>query len=130
MVVVGFDGSTTSEHALHYAAGLADRQGSELVVVHALTMPYDPLWTGQTAADTLTRASLEKSVHELAAERGVTATFVTAFGDAATVLTRIADEEKADAIVVGASTTPVHKLFGSTAVRAVRQCPCPVTVVP
>lgn len=130
MVVVGFDGSPTSEHALHYAAGLAERQGSELVVVHALAMPYDPFWAGQAAADTLTKTSLEKSVHEIAAECGVTATFVTAFGDAATVLTRIADEEKADAIVVGASTTPVHKLFGSTAVRAVRQCPCPVTVVP
>lgn len=130
MVVVGFDGSPTSEHALHYAAGLARRQDAKIVAVHAVSMPYDPLWASAATADTMVRGTLEDTVQELATECGIRASFVTAFGEAATVLTRIAGEQQADAIVVGASTTPVHRLFGSTAVKAVRQCPCPVTVVP
>src|ERR1700677_873971 len=37
-LVVGVDGSDTSERALFYAFGLARRQGSRIVAVHAVAM--------------------------------------------------------------------------------------------
>jgi nucleotide-binding universal stress UspA family protein len=45
-------------------------------------------------------------------------------------LHRIAREICADAIVVGASTKPGHRLAGSLALRLVRARKWPVTVVP
>lgn len=130
VVVVGFDGSTTSEHALHYAIGLAGRQGASVLAVHVLSAPYDPFWASQAAADPTVRSGLQETVKDVAAHTDVPVTFTTAFGDPAAVLSRIATDRRADAIVVGASTAAVHKFFGSTAVRTVRNCPCPVTVVP
>lgn len=130
LVLVGFDGSTTSERALHYAMGLARRQGATLLAVHAVNLPYDPITAAQVAADVTTRRGLEEAVEKIAADCGVPSAFVTTIGEPAATLSRIATERHADAIVVGASTALVHRLFGSTAVRAVRHCPCPVTVVP
>ncbi|MCU1663055.1 MAG: universal stress protein UspA, partial [Pseudonocardia sp.] len=51
-------------------------------------------------------------------------------GDPFTELARIADEVRADAVVVGASTQAGHRLIGSLAVRLVRAGRWPVTVVP
>jgi nucleotide-binding universal stress UspA family protein len=51
-------------------------------------------------------------------------------GDAYNELARIADEVKADAVVVGASAQAGHRLIGSVAVRLVRAGRWPVTVVP
>ncbi|HEX4288027.1 MAG TPA: universal stress protein [Trebonia sp.] len=45
-------------------------------------------------------------------------------------MSRIAQETRADAIVVGASLKAGHRLLGSLAVRLVRAGKWPVTVVP
>jgi nucleotide-binding universal stress UspA family protein len=42
----------------------------------------------------------------------------------------VADEVRADAVVVGASTKAGHRLVGSLAVRLVKAGRWPVTVVP
>ena len=47
-----------------------------------------------------------------------------------TELVRIADDERADLVVVGASARAGHRLVGSIAVRLVRAGRWPVTVVP
>ena len=57
-------------------------------------------------------------------------TFVTARGDAFHEIARVAQETRADAIVVGASLKAGHRLLGSLAVRLVRAGKWPVTVVP
>jgi len=57
-------------------------------------------------------------------------TFITAHGDAYHEITRIAEETRADAIVVGASLKAGHRLLGSLAVRLVKAGKWPVTVVP
>jgi nucleotide-binding universal stress UspA family protein len=56
--------------------------------------------------------------------------FVTEQGDPYGVLARVADESRADAVVVGASAQAGHRLIGSVAVRLVRAGRWPVTVVP
>ncbi|MCQ0009913.1 universal stress protein [Actinomadura madurae] len=56
--------------------------------------------------------------------------FVAEQGDPYGVLARVADEVRADAVIVGASAQAGHRLVGSVAVRLVRTGRWPVTVVP
>ena len=75
-------------------------------------------------------ASLRVRAEEVAKDLGISVRFIAAHGDAYRVIKRIADEERVDAIVVGASAKAGHKLIGSLAVRLVRAGKWPVTVVP
>jgi nucleotide-binding universal stress UspA family protein len=132
-LVVGVDGSDPATRALYYALGLARRQHSSVIAVYAATIPagYDAaLGTAQYQASLEVAAELKPKIQALAADYHVKTTFVAVAGDPATVLTAIAAAHHADGIVLGASQTIAHKLFGSTALRAVRRCRCPVTVVP
>jgi len=61
---------------------------------------------------------------------GLPVTFVVARGDPYTELKRVADEMRADAVVVGASAQAGHRWIGSLAVRLVKAGRWPVTVVP
>jgi nucleotide-binding universal stress UspA family protein len=132
-LVVGVDGSDTAARALYYALGLARRQRSSVIAVYATTTPagYDAaLGAAQCQACLEIAAELKPKIQALAADYHVKTTFVSVAGDPVTVLINIAAAHHADGIVVGASKAIGHKLFGSTALRAVRRCRCPVTVVP
>jgi nucleotide-binding universal stress UspA family protein len=134
-IVVGVDGSTTSLRAGAYAAGLARRQRSRLVVVHVLTI--GGLTTMVPAGLAAVRQAneevaedLRRQVAEAAEARGISVTFMAAYGDPYSELVRIADQVRADVVVVGASTKRAHRLAGSLAIRLVRAGRWPVTVVP
>ena len=132
-LVVGVDGSDTATRALYYALGLARRQHSSVVAVYAMTTAagYDAaLGAAPYQASLEVAAELKPKIQALAADYHVNTKFVSVAGDPATVLTNIAAAHHADGIVVGASKAIGHRLFGSTALRAVRRCRCPVTVVP
>ena len=131
-LVVGVDGSDTSERALFYAFGLARRQSSRIVAVHAVAMMagYGLTLPPMLPADAGYESELKQAVCGLALEHGVAACFVSMVGEPIAVIVKVARDEHADAIILGASRALGHRLFGSTAVRAVRRCPCPVTVVP
>src|SRR5919108_5596202 len=45
-VVVGFDGSTSSERALAYAVGMARRAGAGLIIVHVANRLPTTVWAG------------------------------------------------------------------------------------
>jgi nucleotide-binding universal stress UspA family protein len=77
-----------------------------------------------------TSDDLRSQVEQAAQERGISITFVATRGDPYFELRRIADEIRADAVVVGASAKAGHRLVGSLAVRLVRAGRWPVTVVP
>ena len=137
IILVGVDGSTTSYHAAAYAWGLARRQGSHLIVCYAANAGTATAFVPsaaasareageQTAAEL--RDELDRAVRQLPV--AVPYTFRSEIGDPATVLTRVADEVRADAVVVGASAQAGHRLIGSVAVRLVRAGRWPVTVVP
>ncbi len=139
VILVGIDDSVTSLRAGAYAAGLARRQGARLVVVYveqpsamygAAAGASAAAMAEQERAFSETAADLKRRVEEYAAERGVPVRFVTAAGDPYHELRRVADEVRADAVVVGASTKAGHRLVGSLAVRLVKAGKWPVTVVP
>jgi nucleotide-binding universal stress UspA family protein len=133
--VVGVDGSDTSWRALYYALGLARRQRTTIVAVFAATIPIAVGGDG-TVADVVAHAhaqlvdELKPAIQALAADYGVLTEFIARTGDPVNLLVQVATERRADALIVGASQARLHQILGSKAVRAVRRCPCPVTVVP
>ncbi|GLZ05883.1 universal stress protein A [Actinomadura sp. NBRC 104412] len=136
VIVVGVDGSETSLRAGAYAWGLARRSGARLILVQVTPMTTISTLTAGGAA--IMRETAEELAEELRAELrrvaeqmpGVRYEVVLEHGDAVTVLARIADEVKADAVVVGASAKAGHRFVGSVAIRLVRAGRWPVTVVP
>ena len=133
VVVVGVDGSQPAWRALHYAIGLARRQNSRVLAVCArvvANLAYASYSGGLPAVMTQDTKELEEAVRELGREHGVDVRFVAVDGDPVAALTAVAEESRADMIIVGASEKPGHKVFGSIAVRTVKARRWPVMVVP
>jgi nucleotide-binding universal stress UspA family protein len=135
VVLVGLDGSRTSWRATAWAVGLARRQRSTLVVVHV----QKPSASGSLAPGLAGAMStvageiadeLELYVLSRTDEIGVSTQFVSVVGDPWTELTRVADDLRADVVVVGASESAGHRIIGSLAGRLVRAGRWPVSVVP
>ncbi|MBB5873423.1 nucleotide-binding universal stress UspA family protein [Allocatelliglobosispora scoriae] len=136
VIMVGVDGSPTSERAAAYAAGMARRQRCRLVVVFVGTpASFINAIYAETAAtlistyDELAEA-LRKDVRRTAEEMGVPTTFIVCRGDAFTELRSQADRHKADLLVVGASAQAGHRFVGSVAAKLVKLGRWPVVVVP
>jgi len=135
MIVVGLDGSRTSWRAASYANGLARRQRSRVTVVYVASGGTLAMMTGDSAevvaqAGEETAADLQVQVERLARERGIDTDFRMVRGDPFTELRRVAQEVRADAVVVGASERAGHRFVGSLAGRLVKTARWPVTVVP
>lgn len=134
-IVVGVDGSPTSMRAAAYAAGLARRQHTKLIAVYARPYPAGLLAIADhsgmaTSAVLETQDELEKQLRAELASWRVDATLVIRNGDPLTVLSEVAKETKADALIVGSSASVGHRIAGSLAIRLVRCGRWPVTVVP
>ncbi len=136
VILAGVDGSSTGMRAGAYAAGLARRQRSRLVVVYVAA---PSMWVGLTPG-ALTAAQeelfdelvseLRDQIRDRAGEIGVPITFMVRRGDAFLELREAATEVHADTVVVGASEQTGHRFVGSVATRLVRAGRWPVTVVP
>lgn len=131
VILAGIDGSDSAWRAAAYAAGLARRQGSLLVLVYVQPIAT-AAWgqagislveTGKEIAAELL-AYIEKSTHNAESIRWE---FRTAQGDPFNGIVGVAEELRADAIVVGASEHAGHRMFGSVAVRLVRAQPSPAS---
>jgi hypothetical protein len=101
-ILAAVDGSVTSLRAGAYAAGMAQRQGARLVVVHVATLPaLAGLASGLpvVADDILAAASddVRRLVEEGAAYSHTAVEFVATRGDAFTEIRRIAMEHLVDA---------------------------------
>ena len=141
VILVGVDDSVTSMRAGAYASGLARRQGARLICVYverpsAMYAAAAGAGAGASAiaaeqqALDETAADLRREAEEGARRLGLPFTFVVARGDPYTELRRVADEVRADAVIVGASMQAGHRWIGSLAVRLVKAGRWPVTVVP
>jgi nucleotide-binding universal stress UspA family protein len=135
VLVVGVDGSTTSLRAGAYAAGLARRQRSHLVVVYVarpgafVDMVPGGAVLARRATDEVAE-DLRRQVEAAASNLSVNYTFRPEAGDPYNELVRVAEEVSADGIIVGASMQAGHRIAGSLAIRLVRAGRWPVTVVP
>jgi nucleotide-binding universal stress UspA family protein len=139
VILVGIDGSPTSLRAGAYAAGMARRQHARLVAVYvgpvasmSTAAPIAGAAVAAAQADAFdeTSGQLRREVEEGGQDRGISATFIATRGDPFSELRRVANEIRADAVIVGASAKAGHRLVGSLAVRLVRAGQWPVTVVP
>jgi len=138
VILVGVDDSTTSIRAGWYAAGLARRQGARIVAVFVQPIAsFGETGPGGAGLAVAKEEAFRHSVEDMqrradafAAELGISVTFRAERGDPYSEIVRIAEEVRADAIVVGASKHAGHRLVGSLAVRLVRAGKWPVTVVP
>ncbi|MFF2806507.1 universal stress protein [Streptomyces sp. NPDC058000] len=136
VIVVGVDGSDSSWRAAAYAAGLARRQGSKLVMVYVQPVLATGAAMGAPVMDTTNEvaeelmAEIRKATERLDGIFHLRWEFHTLRGDPYNGMVQMADELKADAVVVGASESAGHRIMGSVAVRLVKAGRWPVTVVP
>jgi nucleotide-binding universal stress UspA family protein len=135
VLLVGIDGSDTSLRAGAYAAGLARRQHARLICLYV--RPYSAMaGIGAGAAVSMNEAydevaeELREQVETQGARLGIDLEFVERTGNPFAEIVRLADEVRADAVIVGASTKAGHRFVGSLAVHLVRASRWPVTVVP
>jgi nucleotide-binding universal stress UspA family protein len=134
-VVVGFDGSLSSERALAYAVGMARRSGCGLVIVHVANRLPATVWAGceppvfVDVPDHRTEVlGLELSCAEYLAD--VPWILVERGGDICYELEEVGREYAADAIVVGSTHGLIGKVFGSVSGRLARRANRPVIVIP
>jgi len=134
-VLVGYDGSEPSRHALAYAAGMARRLGRGLLIVY-VTSPgvfCEPL-TGQVIAalrdSTDTQRWLLAELDDVCDREGLEVRIVTRQGRPARELAAAAAEFGADALVIGAPGGLWHHVAGSVPGWLARHAQCPVIVVP
>jgi nucleotide-binding universal stress UspA family protein len=135
VILVGLDASDTSARAAAYAAGLARRQHSKLAIVYVIGPPalagFSPgAMAGIASTNEEIAADLRAQVEAGAADLGIDYEFYLRYGDPYQQLVAVADDTRADAIVVGASASVGHRITGSLAVKLVRAGRWPVTVVP
>jgi nucleotide-binding universal stress UspA family protein len=134
-ILVGVDGTRTSLRAASYAAGLADRQRSRLVGL--LVVPPVRLTSYAPELAPLALLDTDECQHQLAAQlcQGAgwdlgTAEVLVRIGDPCTSVAQVAEELRADLVIVGAARSWLHRLGGSLGARLIRRTRCPVTVVP
>jgi len=134
-ILVGVDGSDTSLRAAAYAAGLARRQGSNLIVLYVKTNSSVSIAAPETTAavnqnqDEIA-ADLQNQIDANAPRLGLDVELVVRSGNPHAELLTLAEERRVDAIVIGASMQAGHKLVGSLASKLVRKATWPITVVP
>jgi nucleotide-binding universal stress UspA family protein len=134
-VVVGYDGSESSRHALAYAAGMARRLNRPLLIVHVCPAGVycEPL-TGQVVGVQRDREELERwlvaEFDQIADRTGLKISVLARRGNPARELAATADEQGADALVIGAPTRLWHQVAGSVPGWLARHAHCPVMVVP
>jgi universal stress protein A len=120
-IICGIDESEMAREAIDVARDLSGRLNARLILVNV-------------AADESERHEAELLLAEMVVDRwlGMSVEPRVACGNPSEVLASIADEERADLLVVGAARG--HRLLsaalGSVATSLSRRAPCPVVVVP
>ncbi len=141
-IVVGSDGSATAKTAVHYAIDLARELGARLQIVSAyepvsaprlraerIEVPEDLQWMINPHEDVL---AMLKEAEQEAVGAGVAQveTFARQ-GDAADAILDVAEEQRADLIVVGnrGMTGAKRFLLGSVPNKVSHHAPCSVLIV-
>jgi nucleotide-binding universal stress UspA family protein len=138
-ILVGTDGSATSEGAIRVALELAQASGDEVVFVTGwrelrgdFGLPLARLFPDLAEVEREWAQSTLAAAAADAADAGVPATTLSRHGAPAEVICEVAREREPRLIVVGSrGWGPVDGvLFGSVSGGVLRHAPCPVLVVP
>jgi nucleotide-binding universal stress UspA family protein len=133
-IVVAYDDTPPSKKALERTATLAEAFGSKVYVVSIASLTH----SGPKAAQSLTHGSSvgerEEDVREgqqFLSERGIDAEAVSASGDPATAIARLAEQRGADLVVIGSRELgPAQRLLGQSVSQAVsRRVHCDLLIV-
>ena len=138
-IVVGVDGSETSQIALGWAAGHARRRGATLEVMSTWQPPGDPMTPMGMAyippstaeLETHARERMDAMLEAAAAElEGIEVEAVVTKGDASRVLCKAAEE--AELLVLGSRGLGGFKglVLGSVSARCANASPCPIAIIP
>ena len=133
-LLVAYDGSKQSEKAYNMALDLATRLGVPMIVLSVARPPEPPVAVElQAVLDSATEYYEEhfKCMKEEADKLGVDVTFQVKVGHPAEQIVHMANEEKADAIVMGhrGESFLQRWLLGSVAKRVMSYAHCTVMVV-
>jgi nucleotide-binding universal stress UspA family protein len=133
-ILVAYDDSEPSKRALQRAAELAEAFGSRVLVTSIAPLVHS---TPRSAASVERGESV--AVHErevghaqaMLSERGIDAEAVTAFGDPASSIARLAEERGADLVVIGTrGVGPIQRLLGQSVSQSVsRRVRCDLLIV-
>jgi nucleotide-binding universal stress UspA family protein len=139
-ILCPLDFSESSDHALRYAAAMAEQFHAELILLHVVepilaALPGDPMLpnTQQADIDDLVdacRERLDRAVGTVATD-GLKVQPLVLNGMPFVEIIRCARDREADLIVLGTHGRSglAHLLIGSVAERVVRKAPCPVLAV-
>lgn len=144
-IVVPLDFSAPSANALQTAAGLAEKFGAELILLHVVPVMQYAEYTASYQGFVLAGVDFAKMevdarrdaderlaplVRELQ-DRGIKARGMLRHGEAAQEILLFAETEQADVIVIATHGYSgfKHFLLGSVTERVIRHAPCPVFVV-
>jgi len=135
VVVVAVDDSPTAFRAASYAAGLARRNRSVLMLLHVRKPPPSAIWIDAVGNVPIQPGSdgsaLLDQLAELAHEQyGIVVKRSLCDGSPVKEIVRIANEVHADAVVIGCSHSRLHRVMGSMSARLLRRGMWPITVVP
>lgn len=134
-IVVGYDGSDPARSALAFSVGLARRNRAYLWVCFVGSLPALTGMAAQAAGSTVEALEDEYGdicceVSSQLADYGLAGQCVRRDGEPAHALESLAQEARADMIVVGRSKSRAHTVLGSVAVHLVKHAGRPVVVVP
>ena len=137
-IAVGTDGSPTATKAVEFALGLAEKHGSQLVVIssyeavdeHRLRKeqrdaPQEVQWQINPAEDV---ESALRDVEAMADSRGVKWTTEAREGDPADVLIDVAEEHGVDLLVIG-NKGMERRILGSVPNTVSHKARCSVAIV-
>jgi nucleotide-binding universal stress UspA family protein len=133
-IVIGYDETEHSKRALERAADLAEAFGAKLIVTSVTPIL---IGAGRSAGPTDPTDSFGKHLQELVEARSavsgrkIETEFVPAVGEPADTIVEVAEERKADLIVVGTHEPNIlERLLGQSVSQSVsHQAHCDVLIV-
>lgn len=133
-ILVGTDGSDTASRAVEHAAAIAKAAGAELLVLNSYPLPRTDAGSPFGPTEAYAGPEIGKSVLADVEKRfggDVKLRTVLRGGDPADVIVDVAEEEKADLIVVGNRGMSGAKRFllGSVPNNVSHHAPCSVLIV-
>jgi len=138
-ILVPCDFSDHANVALSWALGLAERWQAKVILFHAVPLfapvgyPEATVMLDLPKMETELMADAKKRLQDMVTAQGKTTVAIetqVVMGDATWEITKKAEEDHADLIVMGSHgrTGLAHVFLGSVAERVVRHAACPVLV--